>query len=126
MRFSNVIMAYFVIGAVMWGGGAIAWTDAGVAELFVDNPDGDEASANSETAQALEEISGPIKQAASTIGGAGLLAVLGLLTSLFGYLFWPLTTLIGLGAPLEISLLFGGSLTCAFYVSLIRVIRGSA
>jgi hypothetical protein len=125
MRFGHVVMAYFVIGAVMWGGGAIAWTDAGVAELFVDNPADDEASLNSETSSTLESIAGPIQQAASTVGGAGLLAILGLLTNLFSFLFWPLAVLLG-RAPLEIALLFGGSLTTAFYVSVIRVVRGSA
>lgn len=126
MRFSNVIMAYFIIGAVMWGGGVIAWSDAGVGSLFIEDPDGDTVGTNSSTADALESISGPIKQAASTVGGAGLLAVLGLFVKLFSFLFWPITTLIGVGAPISVTVLFGGSLTTAFYVSLIRVVRGSA
>jgi hypothetical protein len=124
MRFGAIIMAYFVIGAVLWGGGVIAWSQAGVAGTFIDDPEN--AETNEKTGQQLERLGGPIDQLADTVTGGGMLAVWNILLNLISFLFWPIMTLWRVGAPAEATVLLGGSLTTGFYVSLIRMVRGSA
>jgi hypothetical protein len=126
MRFTKVVLAYFVIGAVMWGGGAITWGEAGVGEVLIDDPTaGAEGVDESQTDQ-LEGLPSVIGGLASTVSGGGLQAALGLLSSLFGVLAWPVAVLHSNGAPPSVTMLLGGSMTTAFYVSIIRALRGSA
>jgi hypothetical protein len=124
MRFGPIIMAYFVIGTVLWGGGVIAWSNAGVAQTFVEDPAA--AETNEKTGEQLERLGGPIDQLADTVTGGGMLAVWNILVNLISWLFWPLVTLWRVGAPAEATVLLGGSVTTGFYVSLIRIVRGSA
>lgn len=123
VRFGNVILAYFVLGAVMWGGGAIAWSESGVGTLFIDDPQTGET--NDETAGQLSESGGPIQQAVTSVGGGAVIAVYNLLVRFFGYLFWPITTLSGLNAPPSVVVLLGGTPTVAFFGAIIQIIRGS-
>jgi hypothetical protein len=127
MRFSSVVLAYFFIGALMWGGGVIQWDDAGVGTLFVEEPGTDGATAvNQDTAHELEGLAGPIQQAAQTVGGGALIAIWNLVVKLIGFLFWPLTTLAGLNAPPRATVVFGGPFVVAFFVSVLRLLRESA
>lgn len=126
MRFGNLVMAYFLIGGLFWGAGLITWDDSGVGSIFINDPAGDEDAVNEETAGALERAGGAIRQAAAAVGGAGLLAIWDFLAGLTGFLFWPISVLIKLNSPAEIVVMFGGTLTAAFYVGLLRLVRGSA
>ena len=128
MRFGHVIMAYFVIGSLMGGAGLITWDDSGVGTIFIDDPsaNNEDDATNQETAGALEEAGGAIREAAAAIGGAGLLAIWDFIAGLAGFLVWPITVLIGVNAPAEFVVLFGGTPTAAFYVGLLRLVRGSA
>lgn len=124
MRFSHIVLAYAVMGMVMWGGGAIAWADSGVATLIVDDPATD--SVNTETSDQLRELGGPIQEAAATVEGTGLLAAWNVIVKILGFLFWPIVTLQSIGAPARVWVLFGGTPTVAFWVSAVRIIRSSA
>jgi len=123
MRWGHVIIAYVLIGAMMWGGGVIQWSDTGVAGLFVDSPSGD---VNEQTGEDLSDAGGPIQQAASTVEGTGLIAIWGLLVRFLGFLFWPIVTLQSVGSPPRVIVLIGVPLTTSFFVATVRLIRGSA
>lgn len=123
MRFGNIVVAYFVIGAVMWGGGAIAWDQAGVGELFIENPA--ESEVNEETSEDLTRLGGPINDVAGSLGASGLVAVWNVLVKLIGYLFWPITVLLSVDAPAEVVVLGGGTPVVAFFTSVLRMVRGS-
>lgn len=126
MRFGNVVMVYFVMGAVMFGGGLIAWDDAGFTTLIIDNPDEGSVSANEETGNTLNSLGGPIGEAAGSSGGGGLLAALSIVTSIADFLFWPVAVFLTLNAPPTVTILFGGAPTTAFYMGLLLLVRSSA
>jgi len=123
-RFSDMLLAYFVIGAVMWGGGAIAWQDSGVGGLIIkDTTDG--VSVNENTSQQLERSGGPIREAAKSMGGP-ILAIWNFVAQFIGYLFWPVTVLQTANAPPRVVVLLGGSLSTMFLGAIVRLIRRSA
>ena len=128
-RFSSILIVYFVIGATMWGGGAIVWDDTGVGEFIIDNPDDfnnpNQDAKNEEASNILERLGQPIQNIVGTVGG-GLIASWNLLSKFIAYLFWPITVLQSANAPPRVVVLGGGSLVVAFYGSFIRTIRTSA
>lgn len=126
MRFSNILLIYFVMGAMMYGGGVVTWQESGVVSVFIDYSPGEQVEVNKETANDLEGLGGPIQEAAESIGGGGLIAAWNILSNIIGFLFWPITTLLSLNAPLEVVLIFGGIPTVAFFGSVLRLIRTSS
>lgn len=123
VRFSNIALAYFLIGAVMWGGGAIAWSDAGIGQLIIDEPA--PGGVNERTSQELEQSGGPIQNALGDVGAGGLIAVWNLVAKFIGFMFWPMTTLQSHGVPARVWVPLGGMPTMAFYGGFIRLIRTS-
>ena len=125
MRFGSVIMAYFLIGAVMWGGGAISWGNTGLAGQFIASPGGGGSATqvNQSTTAQLQRTGGPIQEAVQSIGGSGLLAVWNLLAGLIGYLFWPIGVLVTVNAPPRLVVVFGGALVIGFFAGFIRLVR---
>jgi hypothetical protein len=117
VRFANVVIAYTVIGIVMWGTGFVGWGSAGIGQLFIDQP-GFTTEINEETGAELEQAGGPIQEAAQTLGGGALLSVWNLISGLIGFLFWPIVTLDAVNAPARATALLGGPLTAAFFISL--------
>jgi len=124
MRLSRVVMAYFVMGAVMWGAGVIAWDEAGVGQLLIQNADSD-AEVNQQTREDLSQLGGPIQTALSTVQSAGLVAIWNVLVKLVGYLNWPLVVMLSVDAPPRVAVIAGGTPTMAFWVSFIRLVRTS-
>jgi hypothetical protein len=124
VRFSHIVLIYATLGIVMWGGGAIGWADSGVAGLLVEDPA--TGAINDETGAQLEQAGGPIQEAAATVGGTGLLAAWNLLVKVVSFLFWPIVTLQGVGAPARVWVTLGGVPTIAFYATVITLIRSSA
>lgn len=122
-RFGSLILVYFVIGAVMWGGGAIVWSEAGVGTLIIEDPQ--TGTVNDDTVDELEDAGGPIRQAAEQIGGP-VLAIWNIIIKFIGYLFWPITVLQAVNAPPRITVLLGGTPSIAFLGGIIRLIRDSA
>jgi len=124
VRFSSIIVSYFVIGALMWGGGAIAWNETGLGGLIIDDPVGG-VETNQSTADDLENAGGPIQQTLQELGGP-LLAIWSIIVQFVGYLFWPIMVLQTENAPPRVTVLLGGSFSVAFIGATIRLIRGSA
>ena len=124
VRFSNIVLAYLIIGAVMWAGGAVAWGDSGINQFFIEQS-GDEVSP---TGNAEEQLSGADSTIQNVISsfGAPLVLIIKLIGGLISWLNWPIAVLLTVNAPPRIVLLLGGPMTAAFYLSLIRVVRTSA
>lgn len=125
MRFSNILLAYFVMGAVMWGGGVLAWDEAGVGQFFIEDP-GQNTSINEQTSSQLGNLGGPIQAAAGSFAGGGLIAIWNILVQLIGYLFWPIVALLSVNAPPRVVVLIGGTPVVAFFGTLLRLVRQSA
>jgi hypothetical protein len=122
MRFTQIILAYFILGAVMWGGGVITWDQAGVGQLFVDDPTSGELNEN--TSEDITQAGGPIQQAASSVEGSGLIAVWGIISRFLGFLFWPMVALRVTGAPPRVWVT-AGALCVVFFGALVMLFRGA-
>jgi hypothetical protein len=127
MRFAQIVLAYFLVGSLMWAGGVIQWDEAGLGSVFIDQPGvGDaETNVNQQTQQDLEGLGGVIQQAAQT-GAGGLVALWNIAVKLLGFLFWPVTTLVSLDTPPRVLVIFGGAMTVTFFGAMFRVLRSSA
>jgi len=125
MRLGEVVLAYFMIGSLMWAGGAIIWQDAGVGTLLI-NVNDSSAEPKSETGGLLESLGGPIKTAAQAAGAVGLLAIWNVLVKLIAFLFWPIVVLLSVNAPTEGVVIAGGGMVVAFFMAVLRLVRGSA
>lgn len=124
IRASNIVVVYFVIGAVMFGGGAITFDDSGVTQFFLEEDD-DELTPDNQTSSNLQGLSGTITNLISQVGGPALL-VWNLITGIAVFLNWPIVVLVENNAPPSIVLLLGGAPTVMFYMALIRLVRTSA
>jgi hypothetical protein len=124
VRFNEILAAYFVIGALMWGGGAIAWDETGVGQLFVETP-GSDLSVNEETTGKLEDANGPIQESVAALGASPLLAVWNIIVGLIGYISWPVTVLQSVNAPPRVTVLAGGTMLVLFFGAVIRLLRTS-
>jgi len=123
MRFTRIVLLYFVLGAVMFGGGAISFQEAGVAGFFVeDRADG---FGPSDADDELSGLDGAITQLVGEFLGA-IQLVYNLVVGLLGYLNWPIVVLLSHNAPPQAVLLLGGSFTAAFYLGVIRLVQSSA
>jgi len=124
MKFSSIILAYFIIGAVMFGGGAITYQESGVASFFVEQ-DGGGFGPGQEAEDKLGGIGIAISNLLEEFIG-GIQLVYNLIVGLLGFINWPIIVLVQTNAPPVAVLLIGGSFTVAFYGSVISLIRGSA
>lgn len=123
MRFTNVMLAYFVTGAVMWASGAIGWGEVGLAEWLIADP------ATGETTEAvvnqLEQLGGPIEQFAGALGGP-LLVIWGFVQGILSWVLWPISVMIAVEAPVRLTIVFGGAMVMGFIGGLLRLLRGTA
>lgn len=123
MRFSNIIVLYFVLGAVVFGGGAINYDNSGVAQYFVHkSPSG--GSVNDKVKNQYSGLGSAITNLVNTFGGA-IILVWNLAVGVVSFLAWPFTVCISNNVPFEVSLLLGGTPTVGFYGSIIVLIRSS-
>lgn len=120
-RFSDMLVTYFVIGAVMWATGMTDWSDSGLAAWMVTRDGG----VSAEISGGLQGMDGPIRSMINTVGGA-LLAIWGFMEEFIGFVAWPVAVLHNANAPIEIVVLLGGTVTAAFVGAVIRTVRGSA
>lgn len=123
MNFKKIILAYFVIGAVMYGGGAIVMDDSGLTQWFIDT-DGDQVGVEDQSTEKLEGVGGAIKSVVDAFGGP-LVLVWNTVVDFIGFMHWPVVVLASNNAPPKFTILFGGSLTAAFYVSIIGLVMSS-
>lgn len=114
MRFGPIIIVYFILGVVMWGGGVVAWNDVGVAQEFIEK-DNSGLNPNEQTAGQLERTGGIVGEATQSLAGPVLL-VWNLLTGFIAFLFWPVVTLQSVNAPPQLVVL-SGVLCLAFFVA---------
>jgi len=127
MRFGQVLMAYFICGVLLWATvPAVGWGQVGVGGEILDNPDDGSVQGQDSVQNDLEGIGGAISSAVQTVSGGGILAVWGIISGFISLVFWPVTVMIAVNAPGVITVLAGGSLSMAFIVGLIKIVRGSA
>lgn len=124
MNFAHWLMVYFLMDAVMWGGGAIAWDKVGVGALVLD-VDGSKVEANESTTGDLEKIGGPIQEAQTSVSGGGLIAILYIVFKVLGFIFWPIAVTISQGMPIEVIVLLGGTPSIGMLGAAIQMIRRS-
>ena len=124
-RFSDMIIAYLVIGAVMFGGGAISWDQSGVAQFFVSQDDDGGLSASDNTDENLTGISGALNSVVDMVAGP-ILVIWDLVVGLIAYLNWPIIVLLSNNAPPMLVLLLGVPFNAGFYLSVLRLLRVSA
>lgn len=123
-QFAKVVLAYFVIGAVMWGGGAIDWQDAGLAQFFVSYNSGG-VSGSSVLGANLGSLGSTINSVINFAIG-GVMLFWNLIVGIVGYLHWPLIVLNGANAPPSVTVLLGGGFVAAFYLSLASAVVTSS
>lgn len=124
MQMGNLVLAYFVIGAMMWGGGVLTFEEAGVITAVVTTDDGrvDPAQAFSDAIDRQDSIIGGV---VSAFGG-GLLIVWNLIKIIFDFIHWPIITLSENHAPPEITVLLGGGMTLSFYIAVAILVSRSS
>jgi len=129
MQISHIILAYFVIGAVMFGGGAVNFDQAGVANFFLHK---DSATANVQPAGGNESpagrltgIGGAIPELAALFGGSIIFAW-NLFVGLIAYLNWPIILFLSVDAPMSVVMLAGGTPVVMFYMGVLKLVRISA
>lgn len=125
VRFSDIVIAYFVIGTIMYGGGAVEWQDAGVPGWFVEQGDDGEVQATQQTEENLDGIGGALKTLVDAVVGP-ILIIWDIVSGLVGFIHWPILVLTQNNAPPILTILLGGGFTSAFYLSMIRLLRTSA
>lgn len=125
VRASNIVLTYFVIGAVMFGGGGVTFDDSGLTQFFVSQDAAGGVQPDDQPENRLDGVSGVITNLVGAFGGPAIL-VWNLFVGLVAYVHWPLTVLIEHAAPPRVTLLLGGTLQVAFYMATIRLVRASA
>lgn len=124
MRLSHVVMAYFVVGAFLWGGGAVSFDQIGIGSLIISTVDtGGNVETNEETAGQLENTGGPVEQALNTVSGGGLIAAWNFAINFLAFFFWPITTLEQVNAPVEVTVSLGGGMSFSMLLGLLAVLR---
>jgi hypothetical protein len=126
MQLSDVVLIYFVIGAVMVGGGAVDIGQAGIVGFFVEQDDTTgEIEATGNATNQIDKTDNAITTVVSLAVGAAVL-VWNLALGLFAFIHWPIVTLTQNNAPPMAVLLLGGSFTAAFYMAVIGTVWRSA
>ena len=124
IRTSEIVIVYFVVGALLFGGGVVSWDNSGPTQYFVDISGGD-VEADNGPSDNLSGVSGAITSLVGSFGGPVIL-VWNLFAGLVAFLNWPLFVLGDANAPPRVTLMLGGTLTVMFYMSVIRLVRSSA
>jgi hypothetical protein len=124
MQFTRIILLYFILGAVMFGGGAVTWDDTGPTKYFLSQEEAG-VEPNDQTQETLGGVAGAIT---SLVGqfSAPLILVWNLVVGLVSFLNWPIFVMLENAVPPRVTVLLGGSLTVMFYGGIVRLIRRSA
>jgi hypothetical protein len=125
LRFTQIVLAYLLIGAVVWGGGAVAYGNAGPIQYFIAQEDGADLVVASEPSGAIENTGQTITNVISQFGGPVVL-LWNFVVQVTGWLNWPLFTLMRANAPPRIIVTLGGGFTAAFWLSLAALIAQRA
>lgn len=123
MRLSHVLMAYFVVGAFLFAGGAVSFNQFGVGGLIISTVDDANVQTNEGTTTQLENTGGPVQQALDTVSGGGLIAAWNFAINFLAYFFWPITVLEQTNAPIELTVTLGGGMSFSMLMGLLAVLR---
>lgn len=123
-RLGTAITGYLIIGAVMWGGGVIDWQDSGLNTVLLDKSTTG-VSPNESVSGEIEDLRGP-PSGVTGFGVGALVVIWDLLIKFVGAVFWPITVLISIDAPVRVTVMAGGPTSMAFVVGFLRFIRSSA
>lgn len=117
---------YFIIAAVMFGGGVITWNETGAVQYFMgEDPDAAIPTGDESPGGAFDRVMAVIAQATGMFGGV-IIMIVALISNLLQFMHWPVIVLSSNDAPLRITVLLGGSLVAMFYMSMIRLILSAA
>lgn len=124
MQFTRILVVYLVLGALMFGGGAVSWDDTGPTKYFL-SKDEVGVTPDDQPSQTLGGVAGAIT---SLVGqfGAPLILVWNLVVGLVSFLHWPIFVMVENAVPPRVTVLLGGSLTVMFYGGIVRLVRSSA
>jgi len=125
VRFGEVVLTYFVIGAVLWGAGLVDGGQLGVADIFFQFDQSGAVQTSPEPQGLLDAMGNSIIDVAGGLVGP-VLAVWNVVSELIAVLFWPVVALRSNGAPASVVVLLGGTPTVAFFMGIIRLVRESA
>lgn len=130
MQLSDVILVYFVIGAVMVGGGAVdvgasGGQGPGIVGFFVEEDADGEIQPGQNATGNIDDAGGAISSIVNLAVGA-IVLVWNLASSLFSFINWPILVLWQNNAPPMATLLLGGSFTAAFYMAVIGLLWRSS
>jgi hypothetical protein len=125
VRFGEVVLTYFVIGAVMWGAGLVDGGQLGVADIFFNISETGAVTASEQPQGLLGEMGNLINDVAGGLVGP-VLAVWNVIRELTAVLFWPVVVLQTAAAPPSVVVLLGGTPTVAFFMGIVRIVRESA
>lgn len=118
-EFRKIIVGYFVIGATMWAGGAITFSEAGFVGVLLTSKNGG-ITPESGIISSISDFNTVVAAVA-----VPLLTVWNLVMKLIGTMFWPVTVLQQNGAPPQVVVLLGGTFVMAFLGAVITIIRRS-
>jgi hypothetical protein len=122
--FTRIILIYFVLGAVMFGGGAVSYDDTGVTQWFIEDS-GQNVEASDNANENLSGLAGAITSLVGQVGGVVVL-VWNLVVALVSFFNWPIVVCVENGVPPSVTVLLGGSPTVMFYGALVTLVRSSA
>lgn len=121
-RASSVVLTYLVVGIVMFGGGIVEFTDAGLINYFANPGSGGTFITSGEALGQLETAGGSLSSVVSLAVGM-VLVVWRLVVDLLSFFHWPVLVLNQVNAPPTAVLLLGFTPVAAFYLAVLRVLR---
>lgn len=133
-QFGHIVVIYFLMGVIIWGGGVVDFTQTGLVGTFVEfDETSGEVEANESSIVApgeqdnsgiLENLLGPVKEALDTVAGGGVISAFQAIDRFLGFFAWPITTTKAIGAPQE-AVALSGVLVVSFVFGAIRIIRST-
>jgi hypothetical protein len=112
-----VLLAYFVMAAVMFGGGLIQAEDAQPLGLAYDEDELESGDVEPEQDQYRNTFENFISYITPLVGI--LVAAINFLVTVVAFINWPIFALSTAGAPLRVIVLLGGTMTAMFYMAAI-------
>lgn len=122
---SKLVVAYFVIGAVMLGGGALEFDEAGIVTHYLNEGDAGNISPDPGVSEDLGGVGNAIQSVIQTVMGP-LLIIWKLVSGFIKFVHWPIYVMIGAEVPTRVMVLLGGAPVVMFYMGLVRMVRSSA
>ena len=117
----RAVMGYFIVGVVMFGSGFVGFEDTGIVRFFFEG-----GTAGGQATGTLATMTDVLGSVGGVLGigafAAAILAVIRFLENVVAFMFWPFLTLQSLNAPLEVSLLLGGTPVVLFFFGLINLL----